>query len=81
MLLTDSVNRDSELEHAIYRAAVIAQAESPTGEVILFPQHFSFENRRTQGHAHQPELHPALLAEVTGQQHDIVAALIQRRKR
>ncbi|ORM54995.1 nitric oxide reductase transcription regulator [Pantoea conspicua] len=35
-----------ELEHAIYRAVVIAQAESPTGEVILFPQHFSFGDQQ-----------------------------------
>lgn len=35
-----------ELEHAIYRAVVIAQADSPTGEVILFPQHFSLENQK-----------------------------------
>lgn len=33
-----------ELEHTIYRAVIIAQAESRSGEIILLPQHFNLES-------------------------------------
>lgn len=32
-----------ELEHAIYRAVIFAQAESRNGEIILLPHHFNLE--------------------------------------
>ncbi|MDH1169602.1 nitric oxide reductase transcriptional regulator NorR [Pantoea agglomerans] len=31
-----------ELEHAIHRAAIVAQADNRSGDVLLLPQHFSF---------------------------------------
>lgn len=40
-----------ELEHAIYRAAIIAQAESRSGEIVLLPQHFSLESEKSPGPA------------------------------
>ncbi|MGO2335251.1 transcriptional regulator [Providencia sp.] len=33
-----------ELEHAIHRAIVLARASSSRGDIILQPQHFTFDN-------------------------------------
>ncbi|WP_158782050.1 nitric oxide reductase transcriptional regulator NorR [Pantoea sp. BAV 3049] len=45
-----------ELEHSIYRASIIAQAEAASGEVILMPSHFSPapENHVTQDISEAP---------------------------
>ncbi len=33
-----------ELEHAIYRATIVAQADARNGDILLMPQHFSLDN-------------------------------------
>ena len=43
-----------ELEHAIYRAIVLARAGHPQGELVLLPQHFQLSGR-ADGAFHEPE--------------------------
>jgi len=33
-----------ELEHAIYRATIVAQADARSGDILLMPHHFSLDN-------------------------------------
>ena len=49
-----------ELEHAIHRAIVLAKASSSTDDIILLPQHFTFDGHETNLHTVKDTITPTI---------------------